>query len=223
MAPPVSGLDCVLLLEVDNEVAISRSAGLRVDPITDKVYHLELDPPPKNVPGTFERLVPVEDESKSRAQLQYQLAAFEEEEEPLKEWLSRFKTLRTVDASHTSEKTVEIAQGYIREIIEANEQSLRERQSTLKLLDEQGEGHSTAAPNSDVQGNATGEEADTPTEMRSEEDKERKASLRREQESILRFFFETKTSFRKFLERPDLKQDLVDTFQAEYNAIEDDL
>jgi adenylate kinase family enzyme len=92
-ASPSSGLDAVFLLDVPTEVAISRAAGQLADSITGEKYHIEFHPPPSNSPGVFDRLVPVEDPSKETAQLQYQLAAFEEEEGPLKEWIDHFKIL----------------------------------------------------------------------------------------------------------------------------------
>lgn len=36
------------------------------------------------------------------------------------------------------------------------------------------------------------------------------------------YFYEVKTSFAKFLKRPDAEQDLIETFQNEYNAVEED-
>jgi hypothetical protein len=39
----------------------------------------------------------------------------------------------------------------------------------------------------------------------------------------LQYFHDTKVHFKKFLERPDKKQALVEVFQADYNGIEDDL
>jgi predicted nuclease with TOPRIM domain len=47
--------------------------------------------------------------------------------------------------------------------------------------------------------------------------------LRREREQMLRYFNQTKTNFTSCLERPDKKQELVDEFQSEFNAIEEDL
>ncbi|KAI8928765.1 hypothetical protein BC831DRAFT_447306 [Entophlyctis helioformis] len=375
---PASGLDCVLLLEIDNEVAISRSAGQRLDPIMNKVYHLELDPPPKNAPGTFERLAHVEDESKSRSQLQYQLAAFEDEEDTLKDWFNRFRILKTVDANQTPEKTADMAQGFITEVIETKEQERRDKEGCGKSDEAPGSAHGgeggdflsdgrderaddghgkqgsarsrglSAGAKMGIQPSASGQavgqaqqqqlgqplpagaanpggasgaaaghaagadkggqRVTSPNEAAiknknqlaqpnaaKDKDPKRQASagipadsapadatlpapatgdivgepiahhvvrttgphgrkvpskelaevlmdqwttlestytdvikftfrsLRREQESILRFFFETKTNFKKYLERPDARQELVELFQAEYNAVEDDL
>jgi hypothetical protein len=50
--PPASGIDVVFLLDIPNEVAFGRAAGQLVDPISNKKYHIELDPPPKSVPVT---------------------------------------------------------------------------------------------------------------------------------------------------------------------------
>eukprot|EP00833_Pecoramyces_ruminatium_P006888 jgi/Orpsp1_1/1180920/evm.model.c7180000075125.1 len=48
-------------------------------------------------------------------------------------------------------------------------------------------------------------------------------SLRREQDTMIRYIYNTKVNFKKFLERPDDKQSIVTAFQEEYNQIEDDL
>jgi hypothetical protein len=40
---------------------------------------------------------------------------------------------------------------------------------------------------------------------------------------MIRYFNTTKADFTGYLERPDKKQELVDEFQAEFNAIEEDL
>jgi hypothetical protein len=48
-------------------------------------------------------------------------------------------------------------------------------------------------------------------------------SLRREQNNSLMYFYNTKSNFAKFLSRPDKEQNLVDSFQAEYNSIDEDL
>ena len=48
-------------------------------------------------------------------------------------------------------------------------------------------------------------------------------ALRRERETMIRYFHTTEQSFKSFLERPDRKQALVELFQKEFNIIEDDL
>ena len=48
-------------------------------------------------------------------------------------------------------------------------------------------------------------------------------SLRRERDGAIRFFYEAKMNLKEFLVRPDRKQAILDAFQKEFNAIEDDL
>lgn len=48
-------------------------------------------------------------------------------------------------------------------------------------------------------------------------------SVRREQHNALLYFYNTKETFSKYLSRPDKEQNLVDTFQSEYNFIDEDL
>jgi adenylate kinase family enzyme len=100
---PISGLDAVFLLDVNNEVAFKRASGQLIDPISNQKYHIENNPPPVDAPGTYDRLATVEDPSRSLAQLQYHLSTFSEEEESLKEWLNQFKTLHVIDANSSRE------------------------------------------------------------------------------------------------------------------------
>ena len=56
-SPLVTGLDAVLVLEMEDEsVAVKRALGRRVDPLTGRAYHLEFDPPPAKEPGLADRL-----------------------------------------------------------------------------------------------------------------------------------------------------------------------
>ena len=47
-------------------------------------------------------------------------------------------------------------------------------------------------------------------------------SVRKEHDSAIRYFYDTKSKFKEFLSRPDTKQDLIDLFQREYNSLEED-
>jgi adenylate kinase family enzyme len=51
-ASPISALDAMFLLDIENSLAISRAAGQMVDSITGERYHIEFHPPPSNVPVT---------------------------------------------------------------------------------------------------------------------------------------------------------------------------
>jgi adenylate kinase family enzyme len=90
---PTSGFDAFFLIDAKNETCFKRAVGQVVDPLTGQGYHLENKPPPINAPGTIERLVPVDDASRSISQLQYHLAAFEGEQEELVDWIGQFKNL----------------------------------------------------------------------------------------------------------------------------------
>jgi len=48
-------------------------------------------------------------------------------------------------------------------------------------------------------------------------------SLRREQDAMIRYIYNTKVNFKKYLERPDDKQSIVTAFQEDYNQMDDDL
>ncbi|KAG5459114.1 MAG: hypothetical protein BJ554DRAFT_527, partial [Olpidium bornovanus] len=116
-APPTSGIDKLIYLDIDNETAFRRAAGRRVDPLTGNTYHLDLRPPPRDVPvraavlrgaakqlpakapppekpgGVHGRLVPPDDDGNKDTQLQFQLAAFEDLIGPITDWYSRFQNL----------------------------------------------------------------------------------------------------------------------------------
>ncbi|KAI9355938.1 hypothetical protein DFJ73DRAFT_824011 [Zopfochytrium polystomum] len=347
----ISGIDVLALLDVENEVAIKRAAGRRVDPITGIEYHLEFNPPPDNLPGIYDRLVPVTDEGNQIAQLQFQLASFEEQEELMKDWFARFGNLQIVDSNASPQNTFEVMCDTLKEVITRKEkerdekaQEERERVDKEKTREEgvspadeavvvsipepfgaasldsgndkksaAGKGAeddkkakgATASARARVPSakatekvpprvpSATGDPKQTPkaataaetpisakkaptaassaggkvgetstmdmvvdipqpTIVRTSLSDGRKLPskelaeiladqwatieksytdaikfgfrcLRRERELILRYFHNTKVNFRKCLERPDRKQQLLELFQLEFNSIEDDL
>jgi hypothetical protein len=67
-------LDSVVMLELDDtDAAVSRAVGRRMDPTTGAIYHMDLSPPPGDVPGLLERLQPVRSISNDTEQLQKRL------------------------------------------------------------------------------------------------------------------------------------------------------
>ncbi|TPX63415.1 adenylate kinase [Spizellomyces sp. 'palustris'] len=112
-----SGIDIVILLDVENDMACKRAAGRRIDPLTGEMYHLETNPPPVDDPGLLERLCPInEDESESN-QIQYQIAAFEDQQDLLKEWYARFNNLQGVDGNVTASDVCTTVDQIIQELI----------------------------------------------------------------------------------------------------------
>ncbi|KAI8829998.1 hypothetical protein BJ741DRAFT_367645 [Chytriomyces cf. hyalinus JEL632] len=334
---PASGIDAVILLDVDNETVIKRSTGRRIDPATNIEYHLELNPPPMDQPGIHERLIAVDDPTGQDTQLQYQIASFEDQEDLLKEWFARFNNLYVLDAIVPEPTVIQSVNGVLREVIDRKEaeKELRqltessseahagETQSQLPVFEEPSQTDFThAAPsspgdtkrdadktksNSGKQRGGSGKTAQTnekptsrgasasgpqptgkagntlapdskkaanmigipdkisnsviyveapatpfPPLVRLASPEGRKLPtkelacilseewitmenaytntlkfafrcLRREREVIVRYRHKTKVDFKQFLERPDKKQELIELFQREYNAIEDDL
>eukprot|EP00736_Rhodelphis_marinus_P011983 Rmarinus@m.244 len=94
-ARPISGIDLVIRIDLTNGLVLERAAGRRVDPVTGKEYHVELDPPPDDE-FVQERLMPVNDPSYDETQLQHRLHAYEREERGLEKWFSVFGTMRHV-------------------------------------------------------------------------------------------------------------------------------
>ncbi|KAI8620173.1 hypothetical protein BC830DRAFT_1100580 [Chytriomyces sp. MP71] len=342
--PAISGIDAVVMLDIDNETAVKRSTGRRLDPVTEIEYHLELNPPPMDQPGIHERLVPVSDEGGQDTQLQYQIVIFEDQEDSLKEWFSRFNNLYVLDAIIPVPTVFQAAKETLKEVVERKEKE-KEQQKTIEIpanpvapttvpiLEESVAKESTPAPAVSITPDAAKKEAedkknklnsgkqragsgkaspDKPAEktnsrgasastavvtaaksgtlapssavdpkkpvnligipdrktnsiiyvetpdvafpplMRNIGTDGRKLPtkelavilseewitlensytdtvkfafrcLRREREIVMRYRHKTKVDFKKYLERPDKKQELVELFQREYNAIEDDL
>eukprot|EP00775_Hariotina_reticulata_P002553 gene2553-2855_t len=93
--PLVSGLDAVLVLAFeDEELAIKRAVGRRVDPATGRVYHLDFDPPIPTTPGLAERLTMTAEPGCDAQQVSQRLSSYATASEPLGQWLARFSTLQ---------------------------------------------------------------------------------------------------------------------------------
>ncbi|KAA6421790.1 MAG: central pair complex 1, partial [Trebouxia sp. A1-2] len=93
--PLTSGLDAVLVLELDDEaLAVKRALGRRVDPLTGRVYHLEFDVPPPKEPGLAARLKAAAVETNEGGQLTDRLARHAQQAPVLNAWLAKFPTLR---------------------------------------------------------------------------------------------------------------------------------
>lgn len=62
-------VDCFLILNVSNKVAIDRIAGRRIDPVTGKIYHLSFNQPPQNDVALIKRLVQRSDDTEEKARV----------------------------------------------------------------------------------------------------------------------------------------------------------
>ena len=90
----VSGLDAVFRLNMDDEsLALKRVLGKRIDPETNRVYHLEFDPPEVDNAGLVERLVPVENSITDLSIIESRLKNFAERKDSLDSWLRMFSNL----------------------------------------------------------------------------------------------------------------------------------
>ncbi|ORX79042.1 hypothetical protein BCR32DRAFT_294674 [Anaeromyces robustus] len=343
------GLDLVILMNVDNDIAFKRMTGRKIDTSTGKIYHLEYDPPPENEPGIFERLVPFIDEADD-LNIQNQIASFDSRVDSLKEFFDRFNNLYELDGSKLIKENVDTVQSIITDIekerlrIEEEkkkeeERKIEEAKKELELLkekekekekkkeeeenntekapeegsmefeqDSQSQNENGKGPNkgkdddkkknrsrtqSGKENKRKNNSANTTTvkgqkggkdnKKKDNQDNQDKAdennnndellelqlfassnrtpviasngkkcpskelaeilidswatievnyvetlkfifrSLRREQDTMIRYIYNTKINFKKFLERPDDKQSIVTAFQEEYNQIDDDL
>lgn len=325
-----SGLDLVVMLDVDNETAVKRATGRRFDPITNTTYHLEFNPPPVDQPGIMERLVNLDDEALPQEQLQYQLSAFEDQAPQIQEWFTRFQNLHVIQSTESTDKVMETTTPLLTHVIEKKEKekpvvineasangvagegvNATGESNDAQTEDKEAADHvapgtadSTANANNQQPGVKSGTAEDKNARLMSTKSKDfmksskpgtanttttdlRKSlgktplgnsasqlnevaqelppnpltrkigpdgkkiptrelaeiladewatientytdmskfvfrAIRREREASIRHFHTTKSNFKKFLERPDKKQALVELFQKEYNDVEDD-
>ena len=101
----LSGLDLVLRLNMEDEsIALKRILGMRVDPRTGTMYHLEFDPPPEDEPGIAERLTEADGYTKDLSIIEARMETFSKEKEALDHWLKMFPNLlHYVDSSEAIE------------------------------------------------------------------------------------------------------------------------
>ncbi|KNC51004.1 KPL2 protein isoform 1 [Thecamonas trahens ATCC 50062] len=90
--PPVSHMDLVIDLDVDDDAIFRRALGRVVDPVTNLRYHIEFDPPPSDA-GIADRLEPVDDPERTREQLIHRLAVHGDAAPQLAQWFSSFQDL----------------------------------------------------------------------------------------------------------------------------------
>lgn len=90
-------LDVVILFDVPDEEVIKRITGRRIDPKTGKVYHIEFNPPPKNI-EVIQREDDKEEVIKKRLEVYHSQTA------PLIEYYENKGNLVKIDASKNPEE-----------------------------------------------------------------------------------------------------------------------
>eukprot|EP00803_Ostreobium_quekettii_P002527 evm.model.scf_1208EXC.6 EVM.evm.TU.scf_1208EXC.6 scf_1208EXC:28213-40026(-) len=91
---PASGLDAVIVLCIDDDdVALRRALGRRIDRRSGTSYHMDDNPPPEDVPGTCDSLEEIEDKDAAGLQIHERITRYSEEVGELKKWLHDFKML----------------------------------------------------------------------------------------------------------------------------------
>lgn len=87
-------LDAVIFLELSEETIVERISRRRVDPETATSYHLDLNPPPEDVP--VERLERREDDAPDA--VRRRLRVFEREAAPILEFYEDYDLVHRIDA-----------------------------------------------------------------------------------------------------------------------------
>ena len=100
-----SGIDMVVYFEAEKETVLQRSLGRRLDPETEKSYHLDTNRPPYDVVCKERLLMPV-DPCNPAEQLSLQVAAHDLAADSLKSFLNQFGTLKTVESNTLSAQGV---------------------------------------------------------------------------------------------------------------------
>jgi adenylate kinase family enzyme len=248
-----SCLDQVCLLNVSNELAFQRTSGRRLDPLTNKMYHLEFDPPPSDQPGLVERLVPIDGDA---SQLQYHMTIFQEQVDEIKDWYSKFQIMKNFDASLPQNEVIKQVTDHVQTIIEKKEKKAAEQavsptegKPSEPVVQPEAAAPVSATPapvEGAVANPAVTAPATTPAQKKPRPLAKEAAefltdqwaslessytdtmkfifrSVRRERDHMIRYFYSVKQNYAKFLTRPDDKQKLVETFQISFNSMEDEL
>lgn len=99
---PPSGINAVLLLDINNELCLRRSAGRTAGQISGQAYQQEFNPPPEGAATGIcgqEQVTPVTDAAHDQEQIQHKLTAFQDSWPKLEKWFMKFGSLHSIDAS----------------------------------------------------------------------------------------------------------------------------
>ncbi|KAK7503972.1 hypothetical protein BaRGS_00004704, partial [Batillaria attramentaria] len=99
---PTSGIDVVILFDIEDELCLKRASGRTYAVQADQQFHEEFNPPPDgSATGVCkqEKVIPVTDPSNDQEQIQHRLTSFQDSWSKLDKWFTRFGTLKKVDAS----------------------------------------------------------------------------------------------------------------------------
>ena len=97
-------LDAVVALEAPDEALVERLSGRRQSQATDRIYHVEYDPPPVNGddPGPF-----VQRDDDAEEAIRRRLEIYHDQTEPLKDYYADRDLLITVDAEQEIPKVTQ--------------------------------------------------------------------------------------------------------------------
>lgn len=104
---PMSGIDVVILFDIDDDLCIKRANGRTFQVQSDTEFHEEFNPPPEGTAtgvNKQEKVIPVTDPSNTQEQIQQRISAFRDSWPKLEKWFTRFGTLKKVDASGKQEE-----------------------------------------------------------------------------------------------------------------------
>ena len=207
-----SFLDFVFVLNIDNEVAGKRFAGRRVDPVTQRIYNLDFDPPGDDEHGVLQRLIAPDVPSEVSIQMRNHL--FEDNLETLKEWFVKFGNMQMINSNDEHEKVRSQLESTIADFISSHKNRVT---ATVNNEDAEISVKRKATNNSIVKLIQMWHKFYESYEAQL---KKSFGTLRKNRELVDTFFQGVKLNFGKFLLRGDRKQPLVDNFVRDYNLPE---
>lgn len=105
-------LDCVLLIEVPDELIVGRITGRRMDPETGEIYHVEHKPPPAAI---ADRVVQRKDDTE--AACRKRLQKYHSETAPIVPYYQQKRLLRAVDGNAAPDEVTQRVQAALAELM----------------------------------------------------------------------------------------------------------
>ncbi|ELU01924.1 hypothetical protein CAPTEDRAFT_210764 [Capitella teleta] len=124
---PSSGINVVVLFDIDNELCLKRSAGRSYASQEEMEYHQEFNPPPEGSAtgvGKTEKVLPVVDTAHDQEQIQHRLTTFQDSWPKMEKWFSKFGSLKIIDASQDSDVIFNEVQVYLDEAMKKSSEEL---------------------------------------------------------------------------------------------------
>ncbi|XP_072172673.1 sperm flagellar protein 2-like [Diadema setosum] len=135
--PPVSGIDVVVLLEVQDELAMRRAAGRSFAAQAEEEFHQEFKPPPEGSAtgvGKQEKVQQVKDPAFDQEQVQHRITGFQDAWKKMEKWFTGFHILQKLDVAMERDNAFQAIE---RLMIETKEKIEKAKEDASKAEDEE--------------------------------------------------------------------------------------